>query len=144
MRSRQSVGLTQSEWRRAALWRGVGLTVKLRDCAMPYKDPEKRRKYVAEWAKANKDKCDAARKKWKEKNPEKDRDSKRNWKQRNPEKVLARSRRAIKNLGTEYIKLKIVQHSKIRQVDVPMCLVDAHRELLRIKRELWKCKTARN
>ena len=118
---------------------------------MPYKDPqakaandrayyiankerirarsaEYRKSHLAEERKAN-----AA---WRNANRERSNEIKANWKKAHPDKVNAREKMLRDNLSDDYIRRKMAQHTTMKSRDIPQTLVDAHRELLRLKREL--------
>ena len=121
---------------------------------MPYKDPqakaendrayyiankERIRARCAEYRKAHLVEERKANAAWQKANPERSREIKANWKKAHPDKVKAIEQRQRENLSDNYIRRKMAQHTTMRCRDIPQTLVDAHRELLRLKRELRKC-----
>lgn len=100
-----------------------------KDKARYWLDPAGAKKRSAEYAKANPDKAKA----WKKASADKHRSNIR--KKRNSD---------IKELSDKYVKQLFTENSTLTFADIPQCLVYARRELIKLKRELNKCKIATN
>ena len=118
---------------------------------MPYKDPEAKRANDKAYYLANKERINlrnaqyrmahleqerAKNTAWQKANSEKSRAIKQKWKTAHPDKVKADQQRQRDNLSNNYLRRKISQHTTMKSGDIPQALVDAHRELLRLKRAL--------
>lgn len=101
----------------------------LKDKARYWLDPAGAKKRSAEYAKAHRDKARA----WSKASADRTRVSIR--KKRNSD---------IKELSDKYVKQLFTENSTLTFADIPQCLVDARRELIKLKRELKKCKIATN
>lgn len=81
---------------------------------------------------------------WRKKNRVRSNEIKRKYKAANPDKCAAQAKKERDMLTDGYVRKKIAQVYKIPSAQIPETLVGAHRELLRLKREIWKCKTVMN
>ena len=124
---------------------------------------ERKKAYMREWYAKNRERQLAASKKWQENNPDRANANKRAYVQRNPERrkesanrysakpeVLAKIRESEKRrvynrkrnayhateLTDMFVRRCMAQHLNIRGSELPQSLVDAHREVMRIKRLL--------
>lgn len=126
---------------------------------MPYKDKAEKAANGKAYYAANKDRIDARnaayrlahlddeRKRntaWITENRARSNAIKAKHKAANPDKVKAQAKRERDNLTDGYVRKKIAQVYAIPAAQIPETLVGAHRELLKLKREIWKCKTATN
>ncbi len=66
------------------------------------------------------------------------------YKAANPDKVAAQAKKERDTLTDGYVRKKIAQVYAIPAAQIPDPLVGAHRELLKLKREIWKCRTVTN
>lgn len=118
---------------------------------MPYKDPQAKIANDRDYYIANKERIrarqsayrlnhlDDERKRHAEfckNNHDKVRAYKGKYKKSNPDKVKAQAKKERDNLSDYYVRKKIAQVYSIPTSQIPQTLVDTHRELLKLKREL--------
>lgn len=101
-----------------------------------------------EWQEKNREKSNAIKRAYAERNPDRVKEAQRKWyskaevkeKQRGDPKRLAYCRqRGVKHreeLTDEYVRRCMAQHLRIKGSELPQVLVDAHREIMKIKRAL--------
>jgi len=126
---------------------------------MPYKDKAEKSANGKSYYAANKDRINARnaayraehlddeRKRqmeWRSQNKARSNAIKAKYKLANPEKVKAQSKKERETLTDGYVKKKIAQVYAIPNSKIPDTLVIVHRELLKLKREILKCKTVTN
>jgi len=126
---------------------------------MPYKDKAEKAANGKAYYAANKDRIsarnaayralhlDEERQRqlaWRTENRARSNAIKAKYKAANPDKVKAQAKKERDTLTEGYVRRKIAQVYSIPNAQIPEPLVDAHRELLKLKREIWKCKTATN
>ena len=126
---------------------------------MPYKDPQAKAANGRAYYIANRERIAVRSASYRQENieqerlrtehyakthPETVRAIKAEWKKRHPDKVAEIEKRQRDNLSDGYVRKKICQVYAVEPKDIPQALVDAHRELLKLKRELRKCKTVTN
>lgn len=124
---------------------------------------ERKRAYFREWYERNRERVIAKAKAWDQAHPERAREKKREYVERHPDRraesqrmwaskpeVLERLRSNPKrnaynrergsasrqHLSDEYVRRVMAQHLSITGSQIPQPLVDAHREVMRIKRFL--------
>ena len=122
---------------------------------------ERKKAYLREWYAKNRERQLAAVKKWQQENKDRANANKRAYAARHPERVkesqrkhytkpevLARQRgdpsriaynrkrgaETRASLSDEYVRRVMAQHLSIKGSDLPQALVDAHREVMKIKR----------
>lgn len=81
---------------------------------------------------------------WRSENRARSNAIKTKYKTANPDKVAAQSKKERDTLTDGYVRKKIAQVYAIPAQQIPETLVNVHRELLKLKREIWKCKTVTN
>src|SRR3972149_3736670 len=81
---------------------------------------------------------------WCKKNRARSNALKAKYKTSNPDKLAAQAKKERDTLTDGYVRKKIAQVYAIPTAQIPEPLVGAHRELLKLKREIWKCKTVTN
>ena len=81
---------------------------------------------------------------WRKENRARSNAIKAKYKAANPEKVVSQAKKERATLTDGYVRKKIAQVYAIPAQQIPETLVNVHRELLKLKREIWKCKTATN
>lgn len=81
---------------------------------------------------------------WRTKNRARSNAIKAKYKSVHPDKVAAQAKKERDTLTDGYVRKKIAQVYAIPASQIPAPLVGAHRELLKLKREIWKCKTVTN
>lgn len=81
---------------------------------------------------------------WRSENRARSNALKAKYKAANPDKVVAQSKKERDKLTDGYVRKKIAQVYAIPAAQIPEPLVGAHRELLKLKREIWKCRTVTN
>lgn len=81
---------------------------------------------------------------WRSENRARSNAIKAKYKAANPDKVAAQAKRERDKLTDGYVRKKIAQVYAIPVAQIPEPLVSAHRELLKLKREIWKCRTVTN
>jgi hypothetical protein len=126
---------------------------------MPYKDKAEKVANGKAYYAANKDRINARnaayraahldeeRKnqlQWRTENRARSNAIKAKFKTANPDKVRAQAKKERDTLTDGYVRRKIAQVYAIPHALIPSSLVDVHRELLKLKREIWKCRTVTN
>jgi hypothetical protein len=126
---------------------------------MPYQDKAKKSENGKAYYAANKDRINARNAAyralhldeererqiaWRKENRARSNAIKAKYKAANPEKVALQAKKERDILTDGYVRKKIAQVYAIPKSQIPGSLVDAHRELLKLKREIWKCKTVTN
>jgi hypothetical protein len=126
---------------------------------MPYKDRAKKASNGKAYYAANKERIDARNAAyraahldeermrqlaWRMKNRVRSNAIKAKYKAANPDKVAAQAKKERDTLKDGYVRKKIAQVYAIPAAQIPKPLVEAHRELLKLKREIWKCRTVTN
>ena len=66
------------------------------------------------------------------------------YKAAHPDKVAAQAKKERADMTDGYVRKKIAQVYAIPRELIPDSLVGVHRELLKLKRELRKCRTVKN
>jgi hypothetical protein len=66
------------------------------------------------------------------------------YKASHPDKVKAQAKKERDRLTDGYVRKNIAQVYAIPAAQIPELLVGAHRELLKLKREIRKCRTVTN
>jgi len=126
---------------------------------MPYKDKAEKAANGKAYYAANKERINARnaayrsehldeeRKRqlaWRKENRVRSNAIKAKYKAANPEKVVSQAKKERDTLTDGYVRKKIAQVYAIPAQQIPETLVSVHRELLKLKREIWKCKTVTN
>ena len=126
---------------------------------MPYKDKAEKVANGKAYYAANKERIDARNAAyralhldeerqrqlvWRTENRARSNAIKAKYKAANPDKVVAQAKKERDTLTDGYVRKKIAQVYAIPAAQIPDPLVGAHRELLKLKREIWKCKTVTN
>lgn len=126
---------------------------------MPYKDKAEKVANGKAYYAANKERIDARNAAyraahldeerqrqlaWRTKNRARSNAIKEKYKAAHPEKVAAQAKKERDTLADVYVRRKIAQVYAIPAAQIPEPLVGAHRELLKLKREIWKCRTVTN
>ena len=126
---------------------------------MPYKDKAEKVANGKAYYAANKERIDARNAAyralhldeerqrqlaWRTENKTQNNTIKTKHKTANPDKVAAQARKERDKLTDGYVRKKIAQVYAIPAAQIPEPLVGAHRELLKLKREIWKCRTVTN
>ena len=133
----------------------------LEQAAKALEQHERKKAYLREWYAKNREKQLAAVKKWQQENKERANTNKRAYAERHPDRikesqrkhytkpeVLARQRgdparleycrqrgaKIRESLSDEYVRRVMAQHLSIKGSELPQSLVDAHREVMKIKR----------
>jgi hypothetical protein len=129
------------------------------DRDMPYVDKDKKSARDKAYYAANKERIDARNRAyranhldderrrqlaWRTENRARSNAIKAKYKAAHPEKVAAQAKKERDTLTEGYVRKKIAQVYSIPSAQIPDSLVGAHRELLKLKREIWKCKTVTN
>lgn len=81
---------------------------------------------------------------WRTENRARSNAIKAKYKDANHDKVVAQAKKERDKLTDGYVRKKIAQVYAIPAAQIPEPLVNAHRELLKLKREIRKCKTVTN
>lgn len=122
---------------------------------------ERKRQYLRDWYAKNRERQLAAVKKWQQENPERANANKRAYVERHPDRHAEAQRRwaskpevqerqranpnrraynrqrnnaSRQHLSDEYVRRVMAQHLSITGSQIPQPLVDAHREVMKIKR----------
>jgi len=126
---------------------------------MPYKDKAEKAANGKAYYAANKERIDARNAAyrathldeekqrqlaWRTENRARSNAIKAKYKAAHPDKVAAQAKKERDKLTDGYVRKKIAQVYAIPAAQIPEPLVGAHRELLKLKREIWKCKTVTN
>lgn len=126
---------------------------------MPYKDKAEKSANGKAYYAANKERIDARNAAyraahldeerqrqlaWRTENRARSNAIKSKYKAANPDKVAAQAKKERDKLTDGYVRKKIAQVYAIPAAQIPEPLVGAHRELLKLKREIWKCRTVTN
>ena len=126
---------------------------------MPYKDKAEKVANGKAYYAANKERIDARNAAYRDAHLDEERQRQLAWrtenrarsnaikakyKAANPDKVAAQAKKERDKLTDGYVRKKIAQVYAIPAAQIPEPLVGAHRELLKLKREIWKCKTVTN
>ena len=123
---------------------------------MPYKDKAEKSANGKAYYAANKERIDARNAAyraahldeerqrqlaWRTENRARSNAIKAKYKAANPDKVVAQSKKERDTLTDGYVRKKIAQVYAIPRALIPDSLVGVHRELLKLKRELRRCRT---
>ena len=126
---------------------------------MPYKDKAEKVANGKAYYAANKERIDARNAAyraahldeerqrqlaWRAKNRVRSNAIKAKYKAAHPDKVAAQAKKERDTMTDGYVRKKIAQVYAIPAAQIPKPLVSAHRELLKLKREIWKCRTVTN
>lgn len=126
---------------------------------MPYKDKAEKAAKGKDYYAANKERINARNASyrsahldderqrqlvWRKENRARSNEIKAKYKAANPEKVALQAKKERDTLSDGYVRKKIAQVYAIPANQIPETLVNVHRELLKLKREIWKCKTVTN
>ena len=126
---------------------------------MPYKDKAEKAANGKAYYKANKERINARNAAyrvahldeerqrqlaWRSENRARSNAIKTKYKAANPDKVASQAKKERDTLTDGYVRKKIAQVYAIPAQQIPETLVNVHRELLKLKREIWKCKTVTN
>ena len=126
---------------------------------MPYKDKEEKVANGKAYYSANKERINARNAAYRAEHLDEERNRQLAWrtenrarsnaikakyKSANPSKVREQAKKERDTLTDGYVRSKIAQVYAIPTAQIPGSLVDVHRELLKLKREIWKCRTVTN
>lgn len=124
---------------------------------MPYKDKAEKVVNGKAYYAANKERINARNAAYRADHIEEERKNQRVWRTENrarsnaikakfaaanPDKVRAQAKKERDMMTDGYVRRKIAQVYAIPNALIPDSLVGVHRELLKLKREIWKCKIA--